>query len=831
MVYPDTFEDKIGFTQVRGRVIDLCVTPLGKEYAVSMQSSSDYSVVSDRLNETDEFADILLHYPDFPELAPVDLRKSLKKGMIEGSFLEIPEWLDLRRLLLSARQISQFFEKKPESVLPHIRDKASQISIFPFIQEKIDQVFNKQGQVRDQASPDLKRIRHELSGMQASIGRRLETVIQQARNEGWIDKETQASVRDGRLVIPVPVANKRKIKGLVHDESATGKTAFVEPIELVELNNALRELELAEQREIVRILIGLTAAIRPYFDDVAQWNDLIGFLDLTRAKARISIQWEGRKVLLREEPLINWKQARHPLLDLVFRQDKRKVVPQDIGLNEKQRILLISGPNAGGKSVCLKATGLIQYLVQAGFLVPVEEGSESGIFKGFLLDIGDEQSIENDLSTYSSHLQHMKYFLRNAAPGTLFMIDEFGAGTEPQLGGAIAEAILDRLTASGAFGMITTHYTNLKHFAASAEGVANAAMRYDVQRMLPLFELETGKPGSSFAFEIARNIGLPADVIDKASGFIGDSHLQFDKHLREISRDKRYWENKRQKIRRTSNEVDEILEKYSEILKQTEKERKKILAEAKQQADSLMAGINQKIEQAVREIRESQADKSQVKEIRGSLDQMREKVREELNTSIEAGESKIGNLKKEQDRIAKKYLKEEPREPESVQRQAGLPLWIPGQKIKIRDREMYGEILEARGDSLLVAMGQMITTIHAAEVEAISKKEYERATGKPAYATSSSSFGFDLNQRKMDFSPSLDIRGLRADEALQKVTEFIDEAIMVGASDLRILHGKGDGILRHLVRELLSGIDVVSKFEDEDVRFGGTGITLVRLSF
>ena len=832
MVYPDNFEDKIGFTQVRQRVVDLCVTPVGKEYAVSMHPSSDYSLVSDRLNETDEFADILQHYPDFPELAPVDVRESLKKGMILGSFLEIHEWLDLRRLLLSARQINLFFEKKPESVLPHIREKANQISIFPFIQEKVDQVFNKQGQVRDQASPDLKKIRHELSGMQASISRRLETVIQQARNEGWIEKETQASVRDGRLVIPVPVANKRKIRGFVHDESATGKTAFIEPIELVELNNALRELEMAEQREIVRILIELTAALRPYFGDIANWNDLIGFLDLTRAKARISICWDGRRVLLREAPVINWKNARHPLLDLVYRQDKRKVVPQDIGLNDKQRILLISGPNAGGKSVCLKATGLIQYLVQAGFLVPVEEGSESGIFNLFLLDIGDEQSIENDLSTYSSHLQHMKYFLRNATPGTLFLIDEFGAGTEPQLGGAIAEAIMDRLTTSGAFGMITTHYTNLKHFAASAEGVVNAAMRYDVQRMLPLFELETGKPGSSFAFEIARNIGLPVDIIEKASGLIGDNHLQFDKHLREISRDKRYWENKRQKIRQTSNEVDEILGKYSEVLKQTEKERKKILAETKQQADDLMAGINKKIEQAVREIRESQADKGQVKEIRGSLEEMRQTVKDDINTRMVEGEARIGNAKKEKDRISKKYLENKPKELESNKPVPEFPIWIAGQKIKIRDRDMFGEIIESRGDSLLVAMGQMITTINAEQAETISNKEYEQATGKPAYATTaSSSFGFDLNQRKLDFSPHLDIRGLRADEALQKVTEFIDEAIMVGSSDLRILHGKGDGILRHLVRELLSGIDVVSKFEDEDVRFGGTGITLVRLSF
>jgi DNA mismatch repair protein MutS2 len=347
--------------------------------------------------------------------------------------------------------------------------------------------------------------------------------------------------------------------------------------------------------------------------------------------------------------------------------------------------------------------------------------------------------------------------------------------------------------------------------------------------MEPLFELEIGKPGSSFAFEIARNIGLPADVIEKASGLIGDNHLQFDKHLREISRDKRYWENKRQKIRQTSNEVDGVLEKYSEILKQTEKERKKILADTRQQADTLMAGINRKIEQAVREIKESQADKEQVKEIRGSIEKMRETVKENISASIETGAAKIEEARKEKERISKKYLKDKPQEQESVIQSTEFPVWVPGQKIKIKDRDIFGEVIEARGDSLLIAMGQMITTINAEQAELVGNKEFEQATGKPAYATTS--YGFDLNQRKLDFSPSIDIRGLRADEALQKVTEFIDEAIMVGSSDLRILHGKGDGILRHLVRELLSGIDVVSKFEDEDVRFGGTGITLVRLSF
>jgi DNA mismatch repair protein MutS2 len=510
--------------------------------------------------------------------------------------------------------------------------------------------------------------------------------------------------------------------------------------------------------------------------------------------------------------------------------DKRRVVPQDIELNTEQRILLISGPNAGGKSVCLKAAGLIQFLIQCGFLVPVEEGSESGVFERFLLDIGDEQSIENDLSTYSSHLLHMKNFLKLAGTGTLFLIDEFGAGTEPQLGGAIAESILKELVDSGGFGMITTHYTNLKHFAAGAEGVVNAAMRYDAQHMLPLFELEIGKPGSSFAFEIARKIGLPEQVIEHASGLVGDKQLKFDKHLREISRDKRYWENKRNKIRLASREVDEILSKYTDLTRQTEKERKKILAEAKQKSDEMLSVINQKIEQAVREIREAQADKAKTRSIRENLENLKAEVARKIESEIKQDALKTESVAKDSDRIRKKLNKGQEAVKEIQKEEPDGPSpWITGQKIKLRDREVYGEILEARGNSLLISIGQMMTTISPDQAEPVSEKEFRNATGisRPTAVRA----GFDMEQRKLNFVPNLDIRGVRGAEALSKVSLFIDEAVMVGAYELRILHGKGDGILRHMVREYLSGVDVVGKFEDEDIRFGGTGITIVKLNY
>lgn len=827
LVYPDSFEEKTGFAQIRQRVKDLCTTPAGQELSALMNASADLAEITGLLRETHEFAQILNYHNDFPGLAPVDIRNALSKGRIPGTFIDVPEWLDIRRILQSVRQIELFFNKIPEDQFPVLRGRARQLKTFPVIQERLDQVFSKQGQVRDQASPGLKKIRQDISGLQASIGKRMETVMQRARNEGWIERDTQASIRDGRLVIPIQVTYKRKIAGLVHDESATGKTAFIEPIELVELNNELKELELAEKREIIRILIDLTSQLRPYFPEMEAWNRITGEFDLIRARALLSRRWNGIMPQLSGEPLVRWINARHPLLFLVYSQEGRKVVPQDIELIREHRIMLISGPNAGGKSVCLKSVGIIQYMVQAGFLIPADEGSVCGIFNQFMVDIGDEQSIENDLSTYSSHLHHMKQFLKKADSGTLFMIDEFGAGTEPQLGGAIAESILEELAASGAFGVITTHYSNLKHFASSAEGVVNAAMRFDAQRMIPLFELETGKPGSSFAFEIARNIGLPEQVLQRASDRIGKKHIQFDKHLRQISRDKRYWENKRQKIRETSRELENLLARYSETLAITEKERKKILAETRKEAEEILAGINRRIEQAIREIRESQADKTRSREVREELDKLKTGIKDELERKTAEGEAKIEQETTQLKKIRNRIIPEQ----ESIQPgpESQVQPFAKGGKIKLRDRDLYGEILDSRENSLMIAMGQMITTIPADQAETVSEQEYMEKTGiKPGTGKFR---GYDLEERRLNFSPNLDLRGMRADEALRKVTEFIDEAIMVGSYNLRILHGKGDGILRQLIREYLSGIDVVSRFQDEDIRFGGTGITLVTLAF
>jgi len=827
LIYPDTFEEKIGFSQIRKRVIDLCDSPVGKELAENMTAAFNREDIARQLDGTEEMSAILRFGTDFPEIAPVDIRNPVSRAMVVGTWLDVPEWLDIRRLIQSVKQIGQYFDRKEKTLYPVLQKMVIGLKVSPLIQEQLDQVFGRNGQVRDQASPALRQIRQEMVHLQSSIGRRMERILQSARTEGWIEQDTQASIRDGRLVIPIPVFNKRRIAGLIHDESATGKTAFVEPIELVELNNELRELELAEQREIIRILTDLTNFLRPYFSEMSEWNHLLGELDLVRAKARLSIRWEGCKPQLSDHPEISWRESKHPLLYLAFKQEGKQIVPQDIQLTQEKRILLISGPNAGGKSVCLKSVGLIQYLIQSGFLPPLAEGSVSGVFKQFLVDIGDEQSIENDLSTYSSHLLHMKHFIRQSDSSTLFLIDEFGTGTEPQLGGAIAESILEEIAGSGAFGVITTHYSNLKHFASGAEGILNAAMRFDAQRMRPLFELEIGKPGSSFAFEIARNIGLPESVLERASLKIGTKQVSFDQHLRQISRDKKYWETKRDKIRRSSRDLDELMVKYTDLVAATEKERKKILAETRRESEDLLAGINRKIEQAIREIRESQADKERSKKVRSELDSLRNQVKGSLEVRKKESDQAIEDGEKVAAKARKKFgagpteVKE--KKPESTSN------WIKGRKIRLIDRDLYGEILDTREGNLVIAVGQMITTIPIDQVEPVSEKEYREKTGN---SDKTKPFGgYDLEARRLSFSPNLDLRGLRADEALQRVTEFIDEAVMVGETNLRILHGKGDGILRNLIREYLSGVDVVSHYQDEDIRFGGTGITIVRLSY
>jgi DNA mismatch repair protein MutS2 len=826
--YPENFESKIGFDQVKAKVSNYCETSIGRQQVDEIKILTEKTMIEVLLSELDELRQIMDNEKSFVLEGGEDLSGSLARARVEGTYLDLQDFINIRKNLKSIKQLQSFFSKSREDLYANLKNLLKGVNVYPFIQDRLDQVFNRQGQIRDNASPELLQIRRSIYQKQSGISKRMEKIIGMARKEGWIDQDVNAAVRDGRLVIPLPATHKRKISGLIHDESATGKTAFVEPVELVEVNNEIRELQLAEKREIIKILVELTSSIRPYFNDIIDWTSKLGYFDFIRAKTRVCRDWQGMRVRITEGPEIDWKGARHPLLSLSYPSLGKKVVPQDIKLTSENRMLLISGPNAGGKSIALKSTGLIQYLIQAGFLPPLDEGSVSGVFRKFYIDIGDDQSYENDLSTYSSHLMNMKYFLNNSDNNTLVLIDEFGAGTEPQLGAAISESILAGLLETMSFGVITTHYSNLKHFAASSKGILNAAMMYDNHRMQPLFRLDIGKPGSSFAFEIARNIGLPESVLKLAETKIGEDHVKFDKHLREISRDKRYWEEKRKKIRKAEKRLDGLLEEYESRISQLEKEKKKVVREARAQAEELLGRINQKIEKTVQQIREEQAEREKTLELRKQADEFKEEVTGELLRSEREEDEKLQRVKEEHGRIRKKMRDVEPK-PDKKQVEYTQSDLYPGAMVHLKEKDLYGEVLGIKGSSIMVAFGQMITTVSRTQLEMISQPEFEKITGKTK--TSSSFSGFDLQERRLNFSPSIDLRGVRGDEAMSRLQSFIDEAVMLGEKNLRILHGKGNGILRQMTRDYLSAVDVVKTYKDEDIRLGGSGITLVVLDF
>ncbi len=828
LIYPYHFESKIGFDQVRDRVKNYCETTMGRDLVDKICMLTDKPAIEILLAEVDEFIQIIESEKSFSLEAGDNISKAVARGRIDGSFLEIQDFLVIRKNLKTIKLLQVFFSKTKPELYQNLKSQLKDITVYPFIQDRLDAIFNKQGLMKDNASPELSHIRRSINQKQSGISRRMDKIMDMVRKEGWVDQDVGAAMRDGRLVIPMPVTHKRKISGLIHDESGSGKTAFIEPVELVEVNNEIRELQLAENREIVRILIELTAALRPYFDEILIWSEKLGYFDFIRAKSKICRGWNGKKINILDQPEIDWKNARHPLLSLTYPTMGKIVVPQDIRVHQEERILLISGPNAGGKSVALKTTGLVQYLIQTGFLPPLDESSVSGIFNSIFIDIGDDQSFENDLSTYSSHLFNMKFFLHHADGESLILIDEFGTGTEPQLGAAIAESILAGLLETKTFGVITTHYTNLKHFAASNGGIVNAAMLYDNHRMQPLFKLDLGKPGSSFAFEIARSIGLPESILKLAESKIGEDHVKFDKHLREISRDKRYWEEKRKKIRKAEKRLDGLLEEYESRISQLDKEKKKVAKETRAQAEQLLGSINQKIEKTIQQIRVEQAEKECTRELRKKTEEFKTEINGQLAKSEHDTDDKLKSIKEEHRRIRSRMRDVDPKpvEKDFIPNQVSL---YPGTKIRLIDKELFGEILEIKSNSILVAFGQMITTVKVEQMEVISEQEYINHVGTSSSSTSFS--GIDMQHRRLSFSSSLDLRGVRGEEAMHKLQAFIDEAIMLGVSNLRVLHGKGNGILRQMTRDYLSTVDVVGKYKDEDIRLGGSGITVVTMDF
>lgn len=839
MIYPSNFENKIQFSEIRSLLKDYCLCQLGKDKVDEMAFSGDVAVINTMLRQTREFRRLQEESDDFPLQFFFDMRESVKRIRLEGTHLEENEIFDLRRSLETIAAIVRFLDRGSDEGVydyPTLHELTDGVLTFPEILRRIDQILDKYGKVKDSASPALADIRMQLHKAEGSVSRTLYSILRAAQSEGLVDKDVTPTVRDGRLVVPIAPGLKRKIKGIVHDESSTGKTVFVEPTEVVEANNRIRELEAEERREVVRILVDFTKLVRPYVNEIIYAYLLLAEIDFIRARAEFAVLVGGIEPEVQAAPVIDWISSRHPLLWLALKKQDKPVVPLDITLTRDRHILIISGPNAGGKSVCLKTVGLLQYMLQCGLSVPMSERSTVGVFKNLMIDIGDEQSIENDLSTYSSHLLNMKNMMRQANDGTLLLIDEFGTGTEPQIGGAMAEAVLNQFVKKQAWGVITTHYQNLKHYADSHDGIANGAMLYDRHEMRPLFQLAIGQPGSSFAIEIARKTGIPEEVIKEASEMVGSDYIQSDKYLQDIVRDKRYWENKRQNVHQREKELERTVARYEKEIADLEQSRKDILRKAKEQAEELLKESNKKIENAIREIRESQAEKEETKRIREELNEFKAGVSEidaKANDDLIAKKIRQIQERKERHKKHKDEKAERERQAAAKLREAASKAakkegrnLEAGDSVKIRGLSTVGKIESMDGKNATVIFGGMRTKMPASRLEYVDMAEAKKEDVAPVFNVSRETRE-TIDNRKLNFHQDLDVRGMRGDEALNAVMYFIDDACLVGMSRVRILHGKGNGILRQLIRQYLATVPSVTSFRDEHVQFGGAGITVV----
>lgn len=813
MILPDNFEAKTGFLKIKQILYSLTLSPLGDGWVDAISFKSEFETIVTELNQTKEFVQILSSGEEFPQEAFYDMRETLQKISIEGMFIEESELFNLRRSLETIGKIVMFFNEKEEEEYFYLKDLTKDVFTFRDIIRMIDRILDKFGHIKDDATPELKNIRQNIIGLQSNISKTISSIMRIAQENGFVEKETKPAIRDGRLVIPVNPSFKRKIRGIVHDESATGKTVYIEPEEAVEINNKIRELISEEKREIIKILTNISNELRPRIPEMLVSYDFLGQIDFIRAKALFALDTDCTLPKVISDTIIDWSWAKHPILFLNHRANGKEVVPLDISLDKTQRILVISGPNAGGKSVCLKTVGLLQYMLQCGMLVPLHPSSQMGIFDNIFLDIGDEQSIENDLSTYSSHLTNMKQFAKNCNEKSLLLVDEFGSGTEPKIGGAIAEALLNLFNERKVFGVITTHYTNLKNFAKEHEGVINGAMLYDRHKMSPLFKLEIGNPGSSFAIEIARKIGLPESVIQEAINHVGEDYVNMDKYLQDIVRDKRYWEGKRQNIRQKEKKIEELEERYEQELSDLSKQRKEVLREAKMESERILSQANAAIENTIRKIKESQADKEKTKAARQELQK-----RQKENDALTEKKHEI-DLKIERIRQREKPKKESVKSPEE-------PLFKVGQNVRIKGQSNVGSILEVKGESATIAFGFLKTSVQLNKLEVVSKNQIKKEQKKSSYVSDQTIK--DIHKKNLNFKREIDVRGMRGDEALQAVSYFIDDAVMLNIEQVRILHGTGTGVLRLLIRDFLKTQPAVASATDEHVEFGGAGITVVK---
>ena len=826
MIYPANFEQRIGFDRIREQVMSLCSMQSARELVALEGFSTSKGYIEERLSLADEMRVVIsMEYgADIGEQE--DIAAIVDKIGVEGSYITEMEAATLLRSLKSASSIVEFILSRKEGLYPNLRRITNGVGTYPDLQRAIERVVDEKGEVRSSASPELQDIRRAIREHEGMVAKRLQQVLQRAKASGIVEADAMLSIRDGHAVIPVLAANKRKISGFIHDESATGRTVFVEPVEVVELNNELKELEYAEKREIVRILTELTAVLRLDVEGLARIEEYLTRMDALRAKARWALDNGATKPIISTEGRLLLRQARHPLQQQTLRAQHKEIVPLNMELNSERRILVISGPNAGGKSVCLKTTGLLQYMVQCGFLVPVLENSEFPLFRSLMIDIGDQQSLENDLSTYSSHLVNMKAMLAEASEHTLILIDEFGSGTEPTIGGAISESILEHFVECKSYGVITTHYANIKYFASRNEGVANGAMSFDVKNIQPLFSLEMGKPGSSFAIEVARKIGLPENIVRKAMDKAGEDHINLEKQLREIARDKRYWAEKRDRIRQTDRKVEQLEQTYTDRLQDIKEERRRILESARREAEELITNANRTIENTIRTIRESQAEKELTRLARKELVSFAEGV----DSSDKSADERI---EREMERLARRRERRERRAEEREQNGGVVEKPQPqpkpqiievGSKVKLEGQDIPGVVQMIKGNKAQVAFGQMMIMVDLKRLKAVSSAEFKQAT-RPT--TARTVVSVDIRERKLNFRDTIDVRGMRAVEALEAVEDLVDDALMVGVSTVTILHGKGTGALKEEIRRYLRTVKDVATVADDHADRGGAGITIV----
>ena len=835
-------EQKIGFDQIRRIISDRCSTAYAVERTATETFSTNQAHIRKRLLLTDEMRLIMMFEDGFPSGGFIDCIDFLKPLERSSSAIDLLSLRKLKTMLETLRKVTSFFEGIKDGVYPNLKRMSSRILNFPEIQRRIDGILDRYGDVKDTASDELYSIRKSLREKEGTISRRMTAILKKAQEEGIVDSDAGVSVRDGKMLIPVSAANKKRLPGFIYDESATGKTAFIEPAEVVELDNQIKELKFSEQREIVRILFEFTEFLRPYIPDLLDAARYLGEIDFIMAKAQVALDFIAGMPVISEDGRMNLRKARHPLLERALRKEKKDIVPLTASLTPEKHILLISGPNAGGKSVCLKTVGLLQYMFQWGMLIPTSETSEMLVFDRIMVDIGDDQAIDNDLSTYSSFLSNMKEMLAKADDKTLILIDEFGSGTEPAAGGAIAEAILSELDKRGSYGVITTHYTNLKLYASGAEtGVMNGAMMFDVQNIAPLFKLEMGLPGNSFAFELARKMGIPETVIKDAEARAGEEFVGIERNLRKIARNRKALDEKLERIKNTDRTLESITDKYQKELKEIKQLKKTILDEAKKEAEEIIKGANRQVESTIKTIKESQAQKETTQEARKELQDfmsiLAARKEQEKKDKEDYIEKKIRQLdarkerqkqrkaKKADDRETQEML-EKQAEKERIEAFRSAPVKV-GEKVRVKENGMVGEVTKVSAKAVVVVIGNISSKMPLDKVERITSNEFKTAVKENSKPVSLIKYDSSISERKLNFSTEIDLRGERLNDAIEKVTRYIDDAVMLGISSVRIIHGKGTGVLRDEIQKLVRTMPGVASARDEHIQFGGTGVTIV----